>query len=74
LERLRDLASEGQIEAILIHSPDRFSSKYAYQILLIEEFARHGVCVDFAKSLNAKTPEEELLLQFQKVAFYGTLE
>jgi site-specific DNA recombinase len=65
LERLRDLASEGQIETVLAFSPDRLSRKYAYQVLLIEEFARHGVDVDFIKSPKATTPEEELLLQFQ---------
>ena len=65
LERLRDLASEGQIETVLAYSPDRLSRKYAYQVLLIEEFARHGVDIDFVKSLKATTPEEELLLQFQ---------
>jgi len=65
LERLRDLASEGQIETVLAYSPDRLSRKYAYQVLLIEEFARHGVDVYFVKSLKATTPEEELLLQFQ---------
>ena len=37
LERVRDLAAEGQIEAVLVHAPDRLSRKYAYQILLIEE-------------------------------------
>ena len=65
LERLRDLASEGQIETVLAYSPDRLSRKYAYQVLLIEEFARHGVDVEFIKSPKATTPEEELLLQFQ---------
>jgi len=65
LERLRDLASEGQIEIILVYSPDRLSRKYAYQVLLIEEFGRHGVEVIFIKSPKASTPEERLLLQFQ---------
>ena len=65
LERLRDLPVEGQIEALLIYSPDRLSRKYAYQVLLCEEFARHGVDVVFIKSAKATTPEEELLLQFQ---------
>jgi len=40
LERVRDLAAEGQIQVVLAYSPDRLSRKYAYQILLIEEFAR----------------------------------
>jgi site-specific DNA recombinase len=65
LERLRDLAYEGQIDALLIYSPDRLSRKYAYQVLLTEEFARNGVDVVFIKSPKATTPEEELLLQFQ---------
>jgi site-specific DNA recombinase len=65
LERLRDLAAEGQLEALLIYAPDRLSRKYAYQVLLCEEFARHGVEVVFIKSAKATTPEEELLLQFQ---------
>lgn len=52
LEQARDLAAEGQIENILIHSPDRLSRKYAYQVLLVEEFARHGVEIVFIKSPN----------------------
>src|SRR6516164_6546335 len=39
LERVRDLAAEGQMQVVLAYSPDRLSRKYAYQILLIEEFA-----------------------------------
>lgn len=65
LERIRDLAAEGQLETILVHSPDRLSRKYAYQVLLIEEFSRHGTEVIFLKSVRGNTPEEQLLLQFQ---------
>ena len=66
LEQLRDLAVEGQLEAILIYSPDRLSRKYAYQVLLIEEFSRHGVEVIFLRSPKAETPEDQLLLQIVK--------
>lgn len=65
LEQARDLAAEGQIESILIHAPDRLSRKYAYQVLLVEEFARHGVEIVFIKSPQSHTPEDQLLLQFQ---------
>ena len=65
LERLRDLASEGQIQAVLIHSPDRLSRKYAYQVLLTEEFARQGVETIFIKAPHSGTPEDQLMLQFQ---------
>jgi site-specific DNA recombinase len=65
LERLRDLAAEGHIHAVLIHSPDRLSRKYAYQVLLTEEFARHGVETIFIKAPHSGTPEDQLMLQFQ---------
>ena len=54
LERLRDLSVEGQIETILIYSPDRLSRKYAYQVLLMEEFKREGVEVVFIRPRSSK--------------------
>ena len=65
LEALRDLAAQGQIEAALVYSPDRLSRKYAYQVLLGEEFARCGVSLIFLKSPSGETPEDQLLVQFQ---------
>jgi len=65
LERVRDLAAEGQIQAVLALSPDRLSRKYAYQVLLIEELARQGVETVFVKAPQSQTPEDQLLLQFQ---------
>src|SRR5947208_16355892 len=65
LEALRDLAAQGQIEAALVYSPDRLSRKYAYQVLLGEEFARCGVSFVFLKSPSGETPEDQLLVQFQ---------
>ena len=65
LERVRDLAAEGQIQVVLAYSPDRLSRKYAYQILLIEEFARHGVETLFVKAPQGNSPEDQLLVQFQ---------
>ena len=67
LERLRDLAAEGQIEAVLVHTaPDRLSRKYAYQILLIEELGRHGVETIFLKArLKARRRRINCWVQFQ---------
>ncbi len=42
LEKLRDRVSLSEIDKIYIHSPDRLSRKYAYQMLLIEEFQKSG--------------------------------
>ena len=65
LEAIRDLAAQGQITAVLVYSPDRLSRKYAYQVLLSEEFARCGVQLIFLQAPNTQTPEDQLLVQFQ---------
>jgi site-specific DNA recombinase len=66
LERLRDRAAEGAFEVLLCHAPDRLARRYAYQVLLLEELARSGVEVRFAKEPErGGTPEDELLRQFQ---------
>ena len=65
LERVRDLAAEGQIQFVLASSPDRLSRKYAYQVLLIEEFAKHGVETLFVNAPQGTSAEDQLLVQFQ---------
>src|SRR3974377_958801 len=65
LERVRDLAAEGQIQVVLGYSPDRLSRKYAYQILLIEEFTRHGVETVFVKYPKGESAEDQLLAPLQ---------
>jgi site-specific DNA recombinase len=65
LEKVRDLSAEGQIQAVLIYSPDRLSRNYAYQVVLMDEFASCGTEVLFVSSPKADTPEQALLLQFQ---------
>lgn len=65
LDKVRDLAAENQIDVVLVYSPDRLSRKYAYQVLLTEEFSRNNVSINFINSIQANTAEEHLLLQFQ---------
>jgi len=66
LERLRDRAAEGVFEVLLCYAPDRLARRYAYQVLLLEELARSGVEVVFAREPDRTgTPEDELLRQFQ---------
>ena len=66
LERLRDRAVEGCFEVLLCHAPDRLARRYAYQVLLLEELARGGMEVVFAKEPERSgSPEDELLRQFQ---------
>ena len=47
------------------YSPDRLARKFAYQALLMEEFARAGVRVEFVKGPRGDSPEDQLLVQFQ---------
>ena len=65
LEALRDLAAAGEIQTVLIYSPDRLSRKYAYQVLLAEELARCGVELIFLRAPSGATAEDQLLVQFQ---------
>src|SRR5207248_10864153 len=66
LEALRDLAAQGCLDVVLVYSPDRLARKFAYQALLIEEFARSGVRVEFVKNgARGDSPEDQLLVQFQ---------
>ncbi len=65
LERLWDLAAQVPVDVVLCYSPDRLARRYAYQALVIDEFARAGTEVRFVKGPRAETPEDELLIQFQ---------
>src|SRR5713226_4130063 len=47
LEKLRDAVAGGRVERIYVHAPDRLARRYAYQVLLIEEFHRAGAAVVF---------------------------
>ena len=65
LEALRDLAAQGCVDVVLVYSPDRLARKFAYQALLLEEFARAGVRVEFVQGPRGDSPEDQLLVQFQ---------
>jgi len=65
LEQLRDAAYHGGIDRLYVHSPDRLARKYAWQVLLLEEFMHAGVEVVFLNREIGKSPEEDLLLQMQ---------
>ena len=65
LEQLRDVAYAGVIDILYVHSPDRLARRYAYQVLLIEEFKKAGVEIVFLNHAINDSPEDELLLQMQ---------
>jgi len=67
LERLRDVVTLRGLDRLYVHSPDRLARKYAYQVLLVDEFQRAGVEVVFLNRELSETPEDELLLQVQGI-------
>jgi len=65
LEQLRDVVAAGGIDRLYVHCPDRLARNYAHQVLLLEEFLRAGVEVNFLNREVGQTPEDQLLLQVQ---------
>ena len=65
LERLRDAVAASVIDRVYVHAPDRLARRYAYQVLLIEEFRRAGAEVIFVNRPIGTSAEDDLLLQVQ---------
>jgi site-specific DNA recombinase len=65
LERLRDIVAAGAVDRVYVHSPDRLARKYAYQVLLVDEFRRAGIEGIFLNRALGQSPEDDLLLQVQ---------
>ncbi|WP_406701222.1 recombinase family protein [Singulisphaera sp. Ch08] len=65
LDRLRDAAREGEFDVVAVFSPDRLARRYAYQILLLEEFRRAACEVEFVHRPISDDPHDQLLLQIQ---------
>jgi site-specific DNA recombinase len=65
LDALRDGAEDGAFEVVGVLSPDRLARKYAYQVLLLEEFKRSGCEVVFVDHPISDDPNDQLLLQIQ---------
>ncbi len=68
LDALRDAAETGLIEAAWCLSPDRLARVYAYQVIVLDELARHGVRMFFADAPSVDDdPQARLLTQVQGV-------
>ena len=65
LERLRDLVATGTLDRVYVYAPDRLARRYAYQVLLLDEFRRGGAEVVFLNRPIGVSPEDDLLLQVQ---------
>ena len=68
LDMLRDAAEAGLIERVWCLSPDRLARVYAYQVIVLDELARHSVAVRFSDAPTlSDDPQATLLTQVQGV-------
>ena len=67
MDALRDAASEGRFDALLVYSPDRLARRFLHQQLLLEELGERGVEVVFLNRPISESPEDQLLVQMQGV-------
>src|SRR3954454_5519368 len=65
LDALRDAVRDGEVEVLGVLAPDRLTRRYAYQVLLLEEFRRAGCAVAFLNRAISDDPGDQLLLQIQ---------
>ena len=65
LDRLRDAVGRGEVDVVLVTSPDRLVRRYAYQVWLLEEFERAGCRVVFLDRPPSDDPQDALLLQIR---------
>jgi site-specific DNA recombinase len=68
LDALRDAAEAGLLDGVWCLSPDRLARVYAYQVIVLDELARHGVKVWFCDAPTLDDdPQARLLTQVQGV-------
>ena len=65
LDALRDVVRDGAVERVAVLSPDRLARRYAYQVVLLEEFRKAGCEVVFLHHPISQNPNDQLLLQIQ---------
>ena len=65
LDSLRDRAALAEFDIVLVTAPDRLSRNYVHQMLLIEEFERHHIRVEFLERPMSDDPHDRLLLQIR---------
>jgi site-specific DNA recombinase len=65
LDRLRDAIARGDVDRVLVTSPDRLARRYAYQVWLLEECERAGCSVVFLDRPPSGDPQDALVIQIR---------
>jgi len=67
LDELRALIHEGEVNQVLIYSPDRLSRKYAHQLLVEMECQKKSTEILYVNTPRAANPEEQLSIHFRSI-------
>jgi site-specific DNA recombinase len=67
LDRLRDAVAQGEVETVLILSPDRLARHFPYQYIVVEEFERAGCETVFTNHNFGTSPAERMLQEMTGV-------
>jgi len=67
LERLRDAIAAGQIQRVVVLSPDRLSRKFVHQEILREEWERAGCQLVYVQGPQGDRPEDRMFAQLQGI-------
>jgi site-specific DNA recombinase len=65
LNRLRQAVREGRVDVVLVYDPDRLSRKLYHLMILVEEFERYGVKLEFVTQEIGNTPEEQMFFNMR---------
>ena len=65
LDRARDAAAAGLIDAVVALCPDRLARNYVHQMLVLDELSRFGVSVLFCDGGPTDDPQGRLMVQIQ---------
>ncbi len=61
LNKLRLMAATGEFDVLFVYGPDRLSRNLVDLLMLMREFASHGVEVHFVQGLPASAPWAEFI-------------
>ncbi len=65
LGRLRQVAREGRVDAVLCYDPDRLSRKLYHQMILADEFEKQGVKLEFITQDMGTSPEDRMFFNMR---------
>ena len=65
LDSLRDRAALAEYDIVLLTEPDRLARNYVHQMLLVEEFERRGIRLEFIDRPMSDEPNDRLMLQIR---------